>query len=259
MHRATLSTSSTDDIMTTGMSRSFASARSASRVSYPFISGISMSSSTRSAPWLRSASSACRPFSAKATRWPSCSRVRATSSRFTRLSSTTSRLPRSPLRSRLTLDPAQRARDAVAFDGQAVHPGAGAVDAPGLRQRFEIPGQTGQGHRADAGGVGLERLRRASERGGVALAERAAHRADELLCVLHERREQLVEEAGPHRRAEALERRAVQHLARWPLAVRLVNNTTGRAALQGGHELLDANRLAHVIVHAGRQTQIAVA
>jgi CBS domain-containing protein len=32
MHRATLSTSSTDDIMTTGMSRSFGSARSASSV-----------------------------------------------------------------------------------------------------------------------------------------------------------------------------------------------------------------------------------
>src|SRR5581483_6880076 len=122
-----------------------------------------MSSSTRPVPGLPSALRACRPFSAKATRWPSCSSVRATSRRFTRLSSTTRTLPFSPLRSVPTLHLAERARHALAFGGHAVQPGAGALEAPRLRERLEIPRHAGQHHGADARGIRLERMRRAAQ------------------------------------------------------------------------------------------------
>src|SRR5438094_5734393 len=145
-----------------------------------------MSSSTRSAGRLRNASRACRPFSAKATRCPNCSRVRATSSRLTRLSSTTRSSPFSALRSGLTLDLPKRPRDPLALASEALHPGGRSVQAAGPRQVFEIFGEGGQGHGAETGRVGFERVRGPSERVGVLLPEGAPHRAHEILRALQE-------------------------------------------------------------------------
>ena len=77
----------------TGRSRSCRSPASCSSTWKPSISGISMSSSSRSKPSRRSISSATRPFSADATLCPCNSRLRVSSSRLTLLSSTTSRRP----------------------------------------------------------------------------------------------------------------------------------------------------------------------
>src|SRR5439155_12553556 len=144
-----------------------------------------MSSSTRSTGWFRSVSRARRPFSAKATRCPNCSRVRATSSRLTRLSSTTRSSPFSALRSGLTLDLPKRPRDPLVLAGEALHPEGRSVQAAGPRQVFEIFGEGGQGHGAETGRVGFERVRGPSERVGVLLAEGATHRAHQILRVLH--------------------------------------------------------------------------
>src|SRR5262249_31749605 len=196
-----------------------------------------MSSRTRSTGLARSASSACRPFSAKATRCPSCSSVRARSRRLTRLSSTTSSSPLSTLRAGLTPHLAQGPRDALAFDAEALDAGLDAVQASGPGQRLEVPRQAGEGCCTEAGRVRLERVRGAPERVDVSPAERAAQRRHQLLRVLYERGQQLVEPAA-HRGPQLLEGRGIQNVRRGrPARLRRLSG----APIERGDELLDAD------------------
>src|SRR5215813_8750203 len=141
-----------------------------------------MSRSTRSTGLTRSISSACRPCSAKQTPCPSWVRVRATRSRLTRLSSTTS----SSVRSRVTAELLQRPRGESILGDESLEPGRGAFQARRSRPHFQVSRERGDPHGAEARGVRLQRVGGASERIDVSPDERVPHRPDELLGVFEE-------------------------------------------------------------------------
>src|SRR5260370_36956086 len=118
-----------------------------------------MSRRIRSTGRLASVARASRPFSAKVTVCPSCSRARPSRRRLTRLSSTTRRSPVGPLRGEVTSQISQRARGALVVLGQPVEPAGRPVEAPGPRGRLELARQRGQAGGAEALGGGLERGR----------------------------------------------------------------------------------------------------
>src|SRR5215831_10530074 len=257
MHRATLSTSSTDDVMTTGTSRRRASSASASSTWYPSISGISMSSRIRSIARCPSTPSASRPFSANTTVCPSCSSARPSSSRFTRLSSTTSSTAAWGLRSETTSKLRERADGAVVLVRERLEPLTGSLEAAGSRQGLQLSRQRGKPCGAQRLARGFQRVRRAPKAVHIVLDQALPQRADQGPAVVDERIDQLGDEAAPHGIGETFHhgavhgggrRRADLHIARASATV-----------LERGDELVHADGLRDVIVHAGRQAELAVA
>src|SRR4029453_3303822 len=107
--------------------------------------------------------------------------------------------PRPPLQLQLPEAP----HATLAFHAEALDAGLGAVQAPGPCQGLEVPRETRQGRRAEAGRVRLERVRGAAEGIDLSAAERAAQRVDELPRIPPERGEQLLQ-PPPHRGLQLL-------------------------------------------------------
>src|SRR6185503_16629137 len=145
-----------------------------------------MSSRTRSTGRLARVARASRPFSAKVTVCPSCSRARPSSRRLTRLSSTTRRSPVGPLRGEVTSQVSQRVRGALVVLGQPVEPAGRPVEAPGPRRGLELARQRGQAGGTEALGRRLQRVGGPAERVAVVRGEGAAQGREQLAGVLSE-------------------------------------------------------------------------
>src|SRR6266536_1307692 len=208
MQRTTLAMPSSDDVTITGKSRSCRSLTSCSSTWKPSISGISISSSTRSKPSRRSISSATRPFSADATLWPCSSRLRPSSSRLTLLSSTTSSRA-GPLR-RLRMPQFGQCRGhARIFLRQRVDRLGSALDHLRDARELQLARHRTEGERTERVGVGLERVRGATELVGVRGGERAAQIVQHRWRFLEERVHELQRELGARRLLEGFESRAI--------------------------------------------------
>src|SRR6266545_3459278 len=158
-----------------------------------------MSSRTRSTRRWRSDARAWRPFSANVIVCPSCSRARPSSSRFTRLSSTTRRLPACGLRREATSELFERAGGALALAGEGLEPLAGSLEAPAAGHGLQLPCQGRQPGGAERLAVGLQRVGGPAEGVEVGLAEAASQRGHELAAVVDERVDQLGDERAAHR------------------------------------------------------------
>src|SRR5687767_2864181 len=202
MQRTTLSRPSTDEVTTTGRSRSARSAASSSNTWKPFISGISMSSSSRSKGSRLNISMATRPFSASATEWPCCSRLRERSRRLTLLSSATSSRP---LLSRIAqlLQRGRRSGEVALqrIDCIRAADAAQLQRACGSRQRRGAEGQA----------VGFERVRSAAEGVNVSRVARLAQRCKHARRFLEEGVHQLGYELSACRLLQLAERGLVDH------------------------------------------------
>src|SRR5580765_2594039 len=208
MQRTTFSTPSSDDVTMTGRSRSCRSLPSCSSTWKPSISGISMSSSKRSKPSRRNMSSATRPFSAEATLWPCNSRLRVSSSRFTLLSSTTSRRAAPLRRSRMTQF-GQCRGDARIFLSQRVERLPTVLDHLRYAAELELARHRAESERAKGVAVGLERMGGTPELVGVFRRECAAQIAQHRRCFLEKRIHELERELGAGRFLERFESRAI--------------------------------------------------
>src|SRR5271169_3492885 len=192
MQRTTLAMPSRDEVTMTGRSCSSRSFTSCSSTWKPSISGISMSSNTRSKTSRRSSSNATRPFSAEATWWPWISRLRAKSRRLTLLSSTTSRRAASR-RSRMAQG-AQGFGDARIFLAQRVERLRAVRGYLGDAGEFQLPRHGAQRERAKGVAVGLERMGRAAEFVGVLRREPVAQGVQHRWRFLQKRVHQLEHE-----------------------------------------------------------------
>src|SRR5580765_1266885 len=177
-----------------------------------------MSSSSRSKGSARNSSSAMRPFSALVTRWPCSSRLRASSSRLTLLSSaTSSRAPAcSATGELLQRGGSARVVGCERVDRRAV--GDQPAEFEGTRLRAELAG-------AERVAVRLERMRRAPKALGAAGGLRAAQLVEHPRRLFEKGRDELADELGARGRLQLAEHGRVDdgcrtHLngprARWP-------------------------------------------
>src|SRR5690348_8729791 len=204
MQRTTLSSPSSDDVTITGTSRSERSARICSRTWKPSISGISMSSSTRSNASRRIVSSASLPFSAALTRWPMRSRLRVNSSRLTLLSSTT-RSRAIPFPASGTRKLPERLRHAGVFELELVERCAVGLAYRRHAAELQVLRELAERQRAERVAVRLERVCGAPERVGVAGRIRQAKLVKHQWCFDEERVDELADEFRACRRLQFTE------------------------------------------------------
>src|SRR6202158_3684472 len=207
MQRTTLAMPSSDDVTMTR--RALISCSSTWK---PSISGISISSSSRSKPSRRSISSATRPFSANATLWPCSSRLCASSNRFTLLSSTTSRRAcplRRSRRTSLMLQVGQRRGNARIFLGQCVERLAATLDRLRYAAELQLPRHGTQSERAKRVAVGLERMGSPAELVCILCRQRAAQLVQHSRRFLEKSIDELQHEVATRRLLERFEGRAI--------------------------------------------------
>ena len=145
------------------------------------------------------------------------------------------------------------------------------VQAPGAGHRLELPGQGREAERAEGLAGGLERVGGPAEGVDVRPGQGPSQRGDELparprrTCRSARRRTR-----RPSSRASRSNVRSIAGRSRRPGAgaagARARGRLAGRAhrvrapaALERGDQLLHPDRLRHVVVHAGRRAQLAVA
>src|SRR5579864_8968983 len=196
MQRTTLSMPSSDDVTITGTSRNARSPRICSSTWKPSISGISISSSARSNGSRRSVSSATRPFSTAATRWPSNSRLRDSSRRLTLLSSTTSSRAPPPSDDSRMLQFRERLRNARGFAFDHVERRAGGRTNRVQSTELEVARETGERCRAERAGVRFERVRGTAKELRIACGERRAQLLEHHRSFRKERVDELTDELG---------------------------------------------------------------
>src|SRR5439155_1916621 len=201
MQRTMLAMPSNDEVTMTGRSRSCRSLISCSSTWKPSISGISMSSNSRSKPSRRSISSATRPFSADATVWPCNSRLRVSSSRLTLLSSTTSKRAVQPFGSRMT-QLGQCHGNARIFLIERVERLPAALDHLRHAAELQVPRHGAQSERAKRVAVGLERMRSPAELVGILCRQRVAQVVQHRRRFLEKRVDELQHELGACRLLE---------------------------------------------------------
>src|SRR5215470_9547774 len=139
------------------------------------------------------------------------SRLRARSSRFTLLSSTTSSRAPPWLPSR-TLELHQRFRDARVFDLQRVERCAARSAYRGKPSKLDFLGHGGEVRRAERIAVRLERMRGTPEALRVAGRERAAHVFHHYWRFDEKGLDEIFHEFGAGRRLQVFEHRAIDGL-----------------------------------------------
>ena len=133
----------------------------------------------------------------------------------------------------------------------------GAVELAGLGAHLERAAELGELGGAERRAVRLQRVRRPAQLLGAPFVERAAEGRDQLRRVREEGVDHLAEELVAAEVAQVLERAVVEAdvLDRLGAAVRV---RAGLGTLERRHELLGADRLRDVVVHAGREARLAI-
>src|SRR4030095_8711089 len=164
-----------------------------------------MSSRTRSKGPFRRASKPSRPFSAKVTVCPSCSRARPSKSRFTRLSSTTRSRPDCVSAGEAMSKRSEVAGDKLVLGGEPLDPVAGLLQSAGPSHGLELPREGGHLDSTQALAGGLERVRRAAEGITICLGQGLPDGRDEPTGVVQEGVDQLGDEGTVHGGGEPIE------------------------------------------------------